>query len=1347
MSQFTNEDEAMIQSMLRQLLQSVKEKITGAPSVECAEEILLHLEETDENFHNYEFVKYLRQYINNTLGSVIEEESEKCTSAQNQSEVSGYDTLVQHVTKKTRESMQLTTEEELKNKLTTIRTDLLSQAQIFPSNGFTFFLLKNLSGYREMMHALKNVMMVVVESLINKFEEDRMCNKEVDSKTKKKCQSDYYTDNCSDSDSSFNHSYTFMSQEQLQLLVEKLDPIQPKEVRQEALQTLCLAPPTDVLNSECWPNLRKHLTMSLSDPDAIFSEKILRFYAKTFSSSPFNMTREVYTSLAQHLEFYFLSGEYSLGLSSGLDVSNADINHILKKVRLLNEYQKEAPSSWIRYPEKYMEEIVESTLSLLSVKHDPNHPASPDFLSPIYFLALLDIKAIWFKKWMHAHYSRTVILRLLEKKYKSLINAAVQQCLDYFEFCKTAVSKTSRANDFSQQHSNNEQKCFYTGSELQYIYFVHSLCLLGRLLIYKQGRNLFPVQLKTKKDCISLTDLLVLFTQLIYYSPSYSKAALTAHTDNYSPASLVMEILQVFCDQTGCAADCLYTDAVMDALLDPLRSLLNGTEVYINCLETTLIDVADILARIAAAEDGLSVLLYGGNKNSAKENSSTAVHVIVQFTKKLLHDDISLLSGSELLQVVKGAFIFVCRQMYRTCEGLQMLIPYGLHESIGEAWKKANLLSERVPTPVAGAGSTSSISVDSKNVLLWEETLLDALVNFSATPKGLFLLHSTGAMSDCVSFMFNSLSKNLQTNECEEFGNEVIVAQMATTPTAALALQSSEQISILGFIKAFVTELWALLECGKDDVRITQPKSTPVDPIDQSCQKFFLYLINLLTYPAVFELLSKQDIPNKPVYSHREVPTDIISIIDRIIILNSEAKIHSLFNYEQSHVFGLRLLNVLCCELNTLLLLEAQYKVSQVLLTAQEENVTETSEGPGDFIVDSLSVERNHVLVRINLIGGPQERILPLRGLDKGSDPYPWPMFSSFPLPKCYLAEVPRKTEFRQDKDLEKLLSILKNPGEQTEWAEICRRQFCKIMKARPEIFSGTILAELIQKFVLHLSESRSNCYFSMGSYEATDADVKKESLSSVQQLGIEMTVRYGKYLNLLKEHAENELCFVLMNCEQFLKQQQRTVVSSLRCLQGRYAGYDWFASSAFLIMSGDGKKTLTFLQQFSRLLVSAFLWVPRLHMSMHLPITTVESGIHPVYFCSAHHIEMLLKAELPLVFSAFHMSGFSPSQICLQWITQCFWNYMDWSEICHYIATCIFLGPDYQVYMCISVFRHLQQDILKHTEAQDLQVFLKEEALHGFRVTDYLEYMESLEVIYRPVLLKDMRNITVQNR
>uniref|UniRef100_A0A8C3I1W6 Protein broad-minded n=1 Tax=Chrysemys picta bellii TaxID=8478 RepID=A0A8C3I1W6_CHRPI len=1264
MSHFSCEDEALLQSMLRQLLQSVKEKITGAPSVECAEEILLHLEETDENFHKY----------------------------------------------------------------------------------------------REMMHSLKNVMMVVVESLINKFEEDQMRNKEMHRKTKKEQHSAYYTDNCSDSDSSFNQSYTFMNQEQLQLLVERLDPAQPKEVRQEAMQTLCSAPPSDVLNCESWSNLRKHLTMSLSDPDSTFSDRILRFYAKTFSSSPLNMTREVYTSLAKHLELYFLSGENCVPtISDGIDITNPEIIRLLKKVRLLNEYQREVPSFWIRHPEKYMEEIVESTLLLLSVKRDQRHLVSPKLLDPVYFLALLDIKAVWFKKWMHANYSRTVVLRLLEKKYKSLINASVQQCVYYFESCESAVDATSRVNVLPQQYRSNNQKTFYSGQELQYIYFVHSLCLLGRLLIYKQGRNLFPVQLENRKDFISLTDLLVLFIRFIYCSPTCPKITLTVHTGNYSPAILATEVLQILCDRTECATECLYSNTVIDALLHPIHNLLNGTEIYINCPETSLIHIADILARIAAVEDGLSLVLYGGNMSSAKKDSLTAAHTIVQFTKKLLDENVSVLSGTEMLPALKGAFIFVCRQMYGTCEGLQVLIPYGLHKSIADAWKKASSLSERIPTPVPGADSISSGNQESQNIMVWEETLLDDLLNFAATPKGLLLLQNTGALNECVTFMFSRFSKKRQVSGCERFSYGVMVTQMAATSPGAVALQRS------GFIKALITELWAVLECGRDDLRVTHPSSTPVDPIDRSCQKnalqlpvqddlnhqilqSFLALVNLLSYPAIYELIGDQEIPNKPEYSLREVPTNVIDVIDRLIILNSEAKIHSLFNYEQSHIFGLRLLSVLCCDLDTLLLLESQYKVSQVLLNAQKENVIETSEGPGNFIIDGISVETNHILVRINLTGGPAERILPQRVLNKGTDPYPWPMFSSYPLPRCYLSEAPKKADFRQDSDLNKLLASLKNPEKQPVWIENCRRQFCKIMKAKPDVISGTILAELIEKFVLHLSENPSECYFSTEEYEADDANVKNESLSSVQQLGIKMTVRYGKYLNLLKDGAENDLCLVLMHCDKFLKQQQTSVQSSLRCLQEGYAGYDWFASSVFLIMSGEREKTLTFLQQFSSLLISAFLWLRRLHVSVHLPIDTAESGIHPIYFCSAHYIEMLLKAELPLVFSAFHMSGFTPSQICQQWLSQCFWNYLDWSEICHYIATCIFLGPDYQIYMSISVFKHLQQDILQHTQTQDLQVFLKEEALHRFRVSDYLEYMESLEATYRPVLLRDMRNIRMQS-
>ncbi|KAJ8779800.1 hypothetical protein J1605_012287 [Eschrichtius robustus] len=88
-------------------------------------------------------------------------------------------------------------------------------------------------------------------------------------------------------------SYKFC-QGKLQLILDQLDPGQPKEVslkdncqvsvisaeeqpnfeeqvRYEGLQTLCSAPPSDVLNCENWTTLCEKLTVYLSDPDPVFS--------------------------------------------------------------------------------------------------------------------------------------------------------------------------------------------------------------------------------------------------------------------------------------------------------------------------------------------------------------------------------------------------------------------------------------------------------------------------------------------------------------------------------------------------------------------------------------------------------------------------------------------------------------------------------------------------------------------------------------------------------------------------------------------------------------------------------------------------------------------------------------------------------------------------------------------------------------------------------------------------------------------------------------------------------------------------------------------------------------------
>lgn len=69
---------------------------------------------------------------------------------------------------------------------------------------------------------------------------------------------------------------------------------------------------------------------------------------------------------------------------------------------------------------------------------------------------------------------------------------------------------------------------------------------------------------------------------------------------------------------------------------------------------------------------------------------TTAALVIVHFTLKLLNRELPTLSDSDSYSTLCGAFIFVCRQMYNTCEGLQVLRPHGLHEAVAAAWKKVH---------------------------------------------------------------------------------------------------------------------------------------------------------------------------------------------------------------------------------------------------------------------------------------------------------------------------------------------------------------------------------------------------------------------------------------------------------------------------------------------------------------------------------------------------------------------------------------------------------------------------------------------------------------------------------
>jgi len=160
-----------------------------------------------------------------------------------------------------------------------------------------------------------------------------------------------------------------------------------------------------------------------------------------------------------------------------------------------------------------------------------------------------------------------------------------------------------------------------------------------------------------------------------------------------------------------------------------------------------------------------------------------------------------------------------------------------------------------------------------------------------------------------------------------------------------------------------------------------------------------LCLFNILSsFAALFELLGDTSATPRSFYSTREIPKGLIGLLDRVAFIDKAVKISSLCNYEQSHIFGIRLLSFLQSDLDVMLLLESQYEYSKILLNLQAMNRTNpihiklnmddpasqkatsydnpiqdmdnfNASQPGKIIVDMHSVERNFVLVNANLIG------------------------------------------------------------------------------------------------------------------------------------------------------------------------------------------------------------------------------------------------------------------------------------------------------------------------------------------------------------------------------------------
>lgn len=112
-----------------------------------------------------------------------------------------------------------------------------------------------------------------------------------------------------------------------------------------------------------------------------------------------------------------------------------------------------------------------------------------------------------------------------------------------------------------------------------------------------------------------------------------------------------------------------------------------------------------------------------------------------------------------------------------------------------------------------------------------------------------------------------------------------------------------------------------------------------------------------------------------------------------------------------------------------------------------------------------MSIERNHLLVRVNLIGSSTERSLPQRSLS--SDLH---FISSSPLATDYVIKAPTMTSshVKRDNSLVKFLNKSKSSEKNRSWLEELQKNFVEAI-TKGQMATNQLLVEVIEKAMTSL--------------------------------------------------------------------------------------------------------------------------------------------------------------------------------------------------------------------------------------------------------------------------------------
>ncbi|KAM7539816.1 hypothetical protein Aperf_G00000038017 [Anoplocephala perfoliata] len=626
--------------------------------------------------------------------------------------------------------------------------------------------------------------------------------------------------------------------------------------------------------------------------------------------------------------------------------------------------------------------------------------------------------------------------------------------------------------------------------------------------------------------------------------------------------------------------------------------------------------------------------------------------------------------------------------------------------------------------------------------------------------------------------LFDALAdEDTELNKISTLEIDLLASRLASTENGFDGLRRS------GFIEMRFLEVWKLLEGSELGPPIITEGSqeleslvndsldvegssdhgeiTPIDLSNDTFQSAFNRLISVfLNFPSTYGAL-KEPLSRKRLKENLQMaPKNLSDFIDQAIMLDSATKLAKLCRPDETLVFGLRFLSSLVSSLDIFLLLESRFGIRNMLINAQLRSSMDTESGNSrKFMIDEGLIERNRLLVKCSVLGGPNERFLPSRGLcEHAEDPYCYPIITSLNPDAFELFTRKSERSCNQSPCMDDLDSLLATSKREVNVSfvdivlssikpsnAVKSKGDCEILNKLPKIKSKinslTKYSTQTNKQILDTGRLFNICLRALcGKKHSSNISVSVQQntashmLPAWKEIAVSLVTDYGRRLNLLNAEAsysdqKNNLTNLLTQTELFNPSKilsEKRIDDSVNESKDdndrsdeTFRRFDWFAALIFLVFNGNGSQTLDFLNRFRGSKYACYLW----------PSLNSSSSSHLSALC--HTFETVFACELPQLYNTFVLSGYSPSMVVSCWLHQCFLNYLDWPEILDFILLCLICGPTFIVFTAVAIMKHLSHRLRNSLQSQDHLVTLLEKPIAHFRLVDNLELLELLAEKY----------------